>query len=132
MSTLLARKLARHVPWLPRGAKEHFDLRSGRYFAGRRDHATLAAAFAAAGFTFARASQASRFNEAGLLVYEAAAAPRLDYHPATLAPLGLLLERAMTPLIANGEALDNAYWTKNLCAVPHRAASGSATRPSSP
>jgi len=113
MSTLLARKLARHVPWLPRGAKEHFDLRSGRYFAGRRDHATLAAAFAAAGFTFARASQGSYFGDDGILAYAASGTPRLDYHPATLAPLGLLLERAMTPLSTNGEAIDNAYWSKN-------------------
>ncbi|HWJ76443.1 MAG TPA: hypothetical protein VNX29_25030, partial [Kaistia sp.] len=112
MSTLLARKLARHVPWLPRGAKEHFDLRSGRYFAGRRDHAKLAAAFAAAGYTFARASQGGFFGADGILAYAAAGTPRLDTHPATLAPLGLLIERAMTPLSTNGEAIDNAYWSK--------------------
>ena len=114
---ITARRLTKRAGWLPAGAREMMDLRQGRYWVGRKARASLMDAFSAAGFTFARASQASRSNAAGLLVYEADGAPRLDYHPATLAPLGLLLERAMTPLIANGEALDNAYWTKNLCAV---------------
>ncbi len=117
---ITARRLTKRAGWLPAGAREMMDLRQGRYWVGRKARASLMDAFSAAGFTFARASQASRSNAAGLLVYEADGAPRLDYHPATLAPLGLLLERAMTPLIANGEALDNAYWTKNLCAVPPR------------
>ncbi len=117
MSTLIARKLAKRAGWLPHGANEHMNLRAGRYWAGRKEQSTPAAAFAAAGFTFARPSQASRSNAAGQLVYETAGTPRLDYHPATLAPLGLLLERAMTPLIANTEALDNAYWTKTLSTV---------------
>ncbi|HWJ72607.1 MAG TPA: hypothetical protein VNX29_05500, partial [Kaistia sp.] len=112
MSTLIARKLKARPTWLPRGATEWLDLRSGRYYAAGKPRATLDAAFSAAGLTFARASQGGYFGGGGIIAYAAAGTPRLDTHPATLAPLGLLIERAMTPLSTNGEAIDNAYWSK--------------------
>lgn len=112
MSGLIARKLARRASWLPHGAQEYLNLRAGRYWTGRKAHGTLADALAAAGFAFARASQASYFTSAGTLAYAASGALRLDYHPATLAPLGLLVEGAKTSINLNPEAIDNAYWTK--------------------
>ncbi len=70
MSTLIARKLARRAhPGSAHGAQDYLDLRAGRYWTGRRAHTTLADAFAGAGFTFARSSQASYWSAAGVLSY---------------------------------------------------------------
>lgn len=48
--------------------------------------------------TFARPSAGYRFNSAGVLVPAAAGVPRIDYNPATLQPLGLMLEPQQTNL----------------------------------
>ena len=67
-----------------------------------------------AGATLVRASAATRFNAAGLLVSEAANVARFDYDQATLALRGLLVESATTNSVqgsqgpASGFALGNA------------------------
>ena len=46
--------------------------------------------------TLTRASTATRVNAAGLIIPVASGAPRFDYDPATLQPLGLLIEQQRT------------------------------------
>ncbi len=110
MSSLIARKLAKRPTWLPRGVLERIDARAGRYFAKQAVRKTLAELFAAGSWSYGRADPAMQFDSSGALVSVAADAPRLDYHPATLAPLGLLLERAKTEKLTSGS--DLSAWTK--------------------
>lgn len=112
MSTLTAKKLAARPFWLPRGATEHADTLLGVYYAGRRPQGSLAAHLLAGRWTLVRTSEASHTNASGLLAFAAANMPRLDHDPATLAPLGLLLEGTRTNLASYTEAFDNAYWPK--------------------
>lgn len=55
--------------------------------------------------TFTRASAASYFDSAGAIQTALTNAARIDYNPATLAPLGLLIEEARTNLLLNSATL---------------------------
>ncbi len=103
--------------WLPSGALEYINVPQERYFTNGAVQPTLSDALTGASYTFTRATQASYYNSNGILAYAASGAIRQDYDPTTGAALGMLIERAMTPLISNTEAFDNAYWTKTLCTV---------------
>ena len=70
-----------------------------------------------AGVTLARASTGTRFNDSGVLVTEATDVARFDHDPATLAPLGLMLEPAATNLCLQSEDFTNASWVKSLGTV---------------
>lgn len=65
-----------------------------------------------AGFTFARSTTGWYENASGTLTSAAINAPRFDYNPVTLAPLGLLLEGARTNITTYSEQFDNAAWNK--------------------
>jgi hypothetical protein len=72
--------------------------------------------------TFTRASTATRFNSAGVLVTETNDQPRFDFDPATLACKGLLIEEQRTNLLVRSEELDNASWSVH----PHATVSANA------
>jgi hypothetical protein len=44
-------------------------------------------------------------------------APRFDYNPTTLAPLGLLIEEQRTNLLTYSEQFNNAAWSKDNCSI---------------
>jgi hypothetical protein len=60
--------------------------------------------------TFTRTTTGTRTNASGVLVSAAIDAPRFDYNPSTLAPLGLLIEEQRTNLLTYSEQFDNAAW----------------------
>jgi hypothetical protein len=61
--------------------------------------------------TFTRASTATRTNSSGLIETVAINAPRFDYDPVTLAPLGLLIEEQRTNLLLNTSVLETQVVT---------------------
>ncbi len=60
--------------------------------------------------TFTRASTAMAYNSAGVLTSYAIDAPRFDYDPVTLLPLGLLREEARTNILLRSADMTNAAW----------------------
>jgi hypothetical protein len=60
--------------------------------------------------TFTRASTATFTGSNGLIQTAAIDAPRFDYNPTTLAPLGLLIEEQRTNLFTYSEDFANAAW----------------------
>jgi len=62
--------------------------------------------------TFTRSTTATFTGSDGLIQTAAINAPRFDYNPTTLAPLGLLIEEQRTNLQINSEDFTNADWTK--------------------
>lgn len=76
------------------------------------------------GMTFSRASGACMFTSSGLLTTVASDTPRLDYHPATLAPRGLLVEEQRTNLFQYSNDFTNAAWVKNSTAISAAAGTG--------
>ena len=67
--------------------------------------------------TFTRASTATYIDSAGVLQTAAINAPRFDYNPTTLAPLGFLVEEARTNLLLNSGTL--VTQTVTVTAVAH-------------
>lgn len=63
--------------------------------------------------TFTRASTGTFVGSNGLIQTAAINAPRFDFDPVTLAPLGLLIEEQRTNLLLYSQEFDNAVWTKN-------------------
>lgn len=61
--------------------------------------------------TFTRSSTGTYFDAAGLLKTAAINTPRLDHHPVTKAPLGLLIEGAGTNLLSYSAQIDSAPWS---------------------
>lgn len=62
--------------------------------------------------TFTRSTTATFVGSNGLLQTAAIDAPRFEYNPTTLAPLGLLIEEQRTNLATYSEQFDNAAWLK--------------------
>lgn len=71
---------------------------------------------------FSRASSATYFNAAGLLVTAANDVPRFDYDPITHALRGLLIEGAATNYLKYSEQFDNVIWGKGNCTITPNAA----------
>ena len=67
--------------------------------------------------TFTRASTATFTGQNGLIQTAAINAPRFDYNPVTLAPLGLLIEEQRTNLFTYSEQFDNAAWAKTRASI---------------
>jgi hypothetical protein len=67
--------------------------------------------------TFTRASTATFTGSNGLIQTAAIDAPRFDYNPTTLAPLGLLIEEQRTNLRTYSEDFTNAVWTKSAASI---------------
>jgi hypothetical protein len=67
--------------------------------------------------TFTRATTATFTGSNGLIQTAAIDAPRFDYNPTTLAPLGLLIEEQRTNLLTYSEQFDNAAWTKTRSSI---------------
>jgi hypothetical protein len=62
--------------------------------------------------TFTRASTGTYFNSSGVLSSAAIDAPRFDYNPVTLAPLGLLIEEYRTNICLYSSDLNQLNWLK--------------------
>lgn len=86
------------------------------------DHDLRTLSAAPASLSFARASSATRIGPTGLIETIAANAPRLQYDPATGAPLGWLIEDAATNLLAGPEDFASG-WTIVSAGVQANAAS---------
>lgn len=67
--------------------------------------------------TFTRASSATHFNSSGVLEIDATNVPRFEYGPATLAPLGLLIEEQRTNLLTYSEMYADVSWTKTRSSI---------------
>jgi len=67
--------------------------------------------------TFTRASTATFYNASGVLSTAAINAPRFDYNPVTLAPMGLLIEEQRTNLVLRSEQFENASWVSLVTTV---------------
>ena len=61
---------------------------------------------------FSRPSPASFVDSSGFLAIAASGTPRFDRNPASLAPLGLLIEEQRTNLLPRSAEFDNPAWTK--------------------
>ena len=62
--------------------------------------------------TFTRSTTATFVGSNGLIQSAAIDAPRFDFDPVTLAPLGLLIEEQRVNLLLYSEQFDNAGWSK--------------------
>lgn len=62
--------------------------------------------------TFTRATTATFTGSDGLIQTAAIDAPRFDYNPTTLTPLGLLIEEQRTNTTNYSEQFNNAWWSK--------------------
>ena len=71
--------------------------------------------------TFTRASTGTFTGINGLMQSAAINAPRFDYNPTTLAPLGFLVEEARNNSLLYSEQFDNAAWTKSNATVTSNA-----------
>ncbi|CAB4155016.1 hypothetical protein UFOVP653_59 [uncultured Caudovirales phage] len=60
--------------------------------------------------TFTRSTTGTRFNKSGLIETVAINAPRFDYNPVTLAPMGLLVEEQRANLMTYSADFTNAIW----------------------
>jgi hypothetical protein len=67
--------------------------------------------------TFTRSTTATFIGSNGLIQSSAINAPRFDYNPVTLAPLGLLIEEQRVNLLLRSEEFDNAGWTKTRASI---------------
>lgn len=79
--------------------------------------------------TFTRSTTATFTGSDGLIQTAAIDAPRFDYNPTTLAPLGLLIEEQRVNLLLYSEEFDNAAWNKTLGTVTVTVAANSTTSP---
>lgn len=61
--------------------------------------------------SFSRSSGATYFNSAGVLSTASSGVPRFDFNPATLAPNGLLIERASTNLLLQSNGFGTTWTT---------------------
>ncbi len=75
--------------------------------------------------TFTRSTTGTYYNSSGVLTTAAINAPRFDYNPSTLAPLGLLIEQSSTNLDLYSQDFSNVIWVKNAATVT----SGATTAP---
>lgn len=79
-------------------------------FPGARLYLNMLSGILDSRVTFTRASTATFVGSNGLIQTAAINAPRFDYNPVTLAPLGLLIEEARTNLLTYSADITDAVW----------------------
>jgi hypothetical protein len=77
--------------------------------------------------TFTRASTATFFNSSGVLTSASNDVARFDYNPATLAPLGLLIEESRTNLLLRSEDFATTWSALNVTVATNNANSPAGT-----
>lgn len=111
--------------WLPligggNPPSSYADFAGGRYWCGHSQWLTsedASAYFSAAGYSFTRATVASRMRSDGKLEAVASGVLRFDHDSGSLAATGLRIEGQRTNLVQQTEAFDNAYWSKQSVSV---------------
>jgi hypothetical protein len=86
--------------------------RSGGPFSGAALYLNLLSGSLDSRVTFTRSTTATFVGSNGLIQTAAIDAPRFDYNPVTLAPLGLLIEEARTNLITYSDQFNDVAWSK--------------------
>jgi hypothetical protein len=66
---------------------------------------------------FTRSTTGTYYNSSGILTSAAINAPRFDYNPSNLSPLGLLIEQSSTNIALYSEQFDNVAWVKSNAAI---------------
>jgi hypothetical protein len=98
--------------WVPNNATEYMNMLTGQYYVNGNVVGTLPLALSTAGYTFARASEASYIDSTGTIQFATANTVRLDWDPTTLAQLGMFIEGERTNISSWTEDFTQSYWNK--------------------
>lgn len=103
--------------WYTQGKADGIDPAVWADFANQRYFANGALCSFSDLFTFSRAGTKTFYGSNGLLQTASTDAPVFQYDPASMEPLGLLIEPAATNICSQSQNFADAAWTKDTCTV---------------